>query len=577
MENDNQDNLVKKDNVPTSGGEPESQTQSAQNTNENFSATPTLPIVESFQHTPIEPTPTNNRRGGKKLLKSLVALVVIASLVVAGWYFTQQKSETQDQKQAANLREIDVLRIGTTEGPFGGIFPSDQGSGVSLNQSRQIYEGLVGGEDKKYAPLLARSWTNPDQKTWVFKLKQGVKFHTGKTMTANDVKASLDAIKELDFWSLSTDTIESVEVVNDNEVKITTTEPDSLLLNRLAFAYIFDTNAPDKNGGNNGTGPYRLTEGATETDTLSKLSAFDEYHQGKALARSIEYRLFNSEDEIVDAISKDEIDFTEIVASGSFGEAISSKGYQSQSYEAPGIFGLYMNIDKGGAQNPLKNIELRKALALAIDREALIKAIQADGEPAYQVIPKSLPGHDPELSFPTFNREAARKTLLAAYPRGVRLEYLYFEGVQPDAPIIIQQLKDAGFNIIPRPETDPNVITQKLRNGEYELFSASYSSDIYDSRDLLGGILGSQGTYAGYANDATFEKFLTDSDKEFDPTKRISVLRDANQYIADNLLWVPIRKTTYTAYYRDNLQIEVDYNDGSNLGVYYWKVGQKPN
>ena len=540
---------------------------------QTYAPTPITPLQSETSPNPDVAGPAATRSFVKKLLKLLLVLLIIAALGVAGWYFWDQSQPVAVQNNAPQIQEIESLRIGTTEGPLGGIFPSTLGSGVSINQSRQIYEGLVGGEDKKYVPLLAESWTNPDQKTWIFKLKPNVKFHTGKTMTAKDVKASLDAIKELEFWSVTTDTIETVDVISDSEVRITTAEPDSLLLNRLSFAYIFDSEAPEKSG-NNGTGPYQLDASKEQTESYSALAAFSEYHQGQPKAKNVEYKIYSSEDEVVEAMKNNEIDYTELVSTKGVDQELVDLGFKAESYEAPGVFGVYMNIERT-EDTPLKNESVREAIALAIDRESLITEIESDSVPATQVVPKSLPGHDPELSFPEYNLESAQQTLLQAYPDGVTLEYVYFEGVQPDAPVLIAQLREAGFTIVERPETDPNVLTNKLLNGEYDLFSASYISDIYDSRDILGSVISSTANYAGYTNDATYEKFLEDSDKEFDPTKRIAILQEANRYIAENFLWIPVRKTVYTAYYKSDLEIKVDYSEGSNLGVYYWKVGRR--
>lgn len=570
-----------------------------ENKNQSAAETPVIqPVqaqVQSENTAPVEPVvigqvPTQlgstsavsvdhskDGKGRKRLIQLLLTVILLAVIGAAGWAYWQQSSKSSDTPQSAKLQDVDMLRIGSTEGPLGGIFPSSMGSGVALNQSRQIYEGLVGNEDRQYVPLLAESWTNPDQKTWVFKLKPNIKFHTGKVMKAQDVKTSLEAIKELDFWSVSTDTIDTVEVINDQEIKITTTEPDSLLLNRLALAYIHDTAAPDKNGGNNGTGPYTLTSGSKEEDTASVLTAYDGYHKGRPTTRKIEYKLYESEELLTEAVQKNEVDYAELLSNASANPKISSVDFNTQAYETPGVFGIYMNIDRGTSTSPLKNAQVRKAIALAINREEVIKEVQTIGVPATQVIPKSLPGHDPNLSYPSFNREDARKTLLSAFPQGVTFEYIYFEGVQPDAPVIIKQLREAGFTIVERAETDPAVLTQKLKSGKYDLFSASYSSDLYDSRDLLSGIVGVDSRYAGYKNDAKYEQLLNDSDKEFDPTKRIALLREANNYIAENYLWVPVRKTSYTAYYKKDFDIKVDYNDGSNLGVYFWKVGRKTN
>ena len=528
---------------------------------------PTAQQTSSADSTEI--TPASNKRG-KKLIKLLLVMLVVAALGVTGWYFWN-KSQPVEVTKKAETQDIETFRFGTVEGPANSYFPVAEGAGISVNESRQIYEGLIGSKDKKFVPLLAESWTNPDSRTWVFKLKPNVKFHTGKTMTASDVKASFDKLKDYEFWSSFITTIENVEVLNDQEVKITTTEPDALLLNRLSLAFIFDTSAMDKMG-NNGTGAYQLDNSKDNTEDFVALKAFDDYHQGRPKTRNIEYIIYKSEDDVVDAMKTGKIDYTEIHLKSDHDQQLKDAGFVSQTFESPGVFGMFMNIDREGS--PLKDIEVRKAIAMAVDRKSMLEELGDGNVPAMQVIPKSLPGHDADLSFPEYNPTKAKETLLAAYPDGITLEFAYFKDVQLEAPILIKQLREAGFTIEEKAFTDPAVLTETLKNADLDLFTASYLSDLLDSRDILGSLLGSESLYKFYTDDEAYQKLLNDSDKEFDPTKRIAILQEANRYVTENLLWLPVRKTEYVAYYPSDFDIQVDYEGGSNLGFYNWHIGQ---
>ena len=515
--------------------------------------------------------PKSHKAG--KLLKLLFVFVILAALAGAGWYFWQQSkpTETAEQTQQA-IADLDKFRFGSVEGPADSYFPNPVSSGVSIGQSRQMYEGLVGNEDRKYVPLLAESWTNPDQRTWVFKLRQNVKFQTGNIMTAADVKASLEAEKDMDFWKLFVSTIQSIEVVNDQEVKIVTMEPDALLLNRLTLAFIYDTSATDKTG-NNGTGAYEVDQSKENNENYLALKPFDDYHGGRPKTRYVEYKIFPKEDDIIAAMENNEIDYTEILVNPEHDKKLKDAGFVAESFYVPGVFGMYLNIGRS-EDSPLQNKEVRKAIALAVDRQDLINQLKNDSTPAAQVVPDSLPGYDAKISYPEHNTELAKQTLLAAYPEGVTLEFPYFEGVQADPPILIEQLRAAGFTIDAQPTTDPVALTKTLEDGNYDLFTGSYNSDIFDSRDILGAIYGKDSDYATNS-DSAYEKLLSDSDTEFDPTKRIAILQAANQYLADSYLWIPVRKTQYLAYHRSDLSFTVDYEGGANLGFFYWKLGRK--
>jgi peptide/nickel transport system substrate-binding protein len=123
--------------------------------------------------------------------------------------------------------------------PFAGVFPNSAAEFNDVVFNNNVFEGLgrvVGGEVK---PALATSWTNPDNSTWRFKLRNKVKFHNGDSFTAADVKYSIDeALKNNWPNAFNLGTVKSVTVVDDYTVDIKTTTPDPVLLNRLVFAFI---------------------------------------------------------------------------------------------------------------------------------------------------------------------------------------------------------------------------------------------------------------------------------------------------------------------------------------------------
>ncbi len=512
------------------------------------------------------------KKGGKKLMGLLVAVVLLLGIGAAGLFYWSSVQPSRQDEVVKETVSIETLRIGSVEGPVNALYPDNALYGVGISQNFQTYEGLIGSRDEKFVPLLAESWSNPDQSTWVFKIRENVKFHTGTTMTAQDVKASLDSIKDKEFWGTLVSTIDSIEVTSPHEVKITTSQPDALLLNKLVLAFIYDTDAPDKSG-NNGTGAYQLDTTKENDDNNSYMVAFDDYHQGTPKTRNINYRIFEDEDAIVEAVNNNEIDFTEMVTIPERDTALKNLGLAATSFETPGVFGMYMNIERS-AETPLKDIEVRRAIAHAIDREGMIEELGSEGLPAMRIIPQSLPGYNPNASFPELNLDVTKKILEDKYPDGITLEYLYFEGVQTDAPVLIDQLKAAGFNIVAKPYTDPSILMGDLKSGKFDLFSASYTSDIFDARDILSSLVGKDATYTTYDKDPKYDALLEASDKEFDPTKRIIALQEVEKYIIDNLLWIPVRKTLYTAYYKPDIDLKVDYEGGNSLGFYFWKTGR---
>ena len=128
------------------------------------------------------------------------------------------------------------------------------------------YESLTAFDSKlNVVPALAESWTTPDDKTYIFKLRQGVKFHDGSEFSADDVKYTFDIVldpKGPAIWRGNFDQVDKVEVMDKYTIKFTTKSPFPPLLG--AFA-ILRSSAILKKGAMenskletqiNGSGPY---------------------------------------------------------------------------------------------------------------------------------------------------------------------------------------------------------------------------------------------------------------------------------------------------------------------------------
>lgn len=531
---------------------------------------PSLAIATSTQ-------PLKGKKN-RKLLVGILAIIFVAANAMGAWRYVQNnRTESTTPTTKTVVTDIDTLTIGATEGPANSFFPDEQLLGVYFGINRQIYEGLVGFTDKKVTPLLAKSWTNPDERTWIFTLKDGITFHTGKAVTANEVKASLDNLKTYDYWSIFVSTIETTEVVSDNQLKIVTTEPDALLLNRLSLAFITDLSASDA-AGKNGTGAFMVDSSAPNDEYNMTLIPYDNYHGERSTTRKVVYKIYENDEAVVKALRDGEVDIAESLHITETKDTLTKEGFTNVEFDSPGAFGIYLNQTRSN-NTILKNKDVRKAVAEAVDRVSLVKEVGQQHLPSYQVIPKSLPGHDASIKMPEHSIENAKASLAKAGYKNEPLEFFYIEGVQADAPIIIRQLRAAGFNIrerIYQESTIPDMVAE-IQAGNFDLFSASFSSDFVDARDLLGALLHSTESTYPVLKDSAYDQILLESDKAFDPVERTKKLQEANRYIADNFLWIPVRNTVYMAYYKPDLHVPHDFFGGGNLGVYFRKVGRITN
>src|SRR6184192_1643365 len=144
----------------------------------------------------------------------------------------------------------------------------------------------------EFEPSLALSWKALNDTTWEFKLRRGVKFHDGSTMTAEDVKFSFDRVLEPGSEKKKSPqygnvrAIKEVKIVDADTIQLATDKPFPLLLERLVFFPIVPKKHVEKVGDNAfgttapvGTGPWKFVE--WKRDQYIRLEAFDGHWRGK--------------------------------------------------------------------------------------------------------------------------------------------------------------------------------------------------------------------------------------------------------------------------------------------------------
>ena len=208
----------------------------------------------------------------KKYRSVLVALVVSLAFCLPAF--------------AAELRLAQVADVSSMD-------PHRVSDIYSANVIRQIYSNLVQvDENMEIVPDLAEKWENPDDLTWVFHLRKGVKFHNGEPFTASDVKYSMERIKDPKTASPGATHLKevvSVEAVDDYTVKIVTRRPFAPMLMSLTRyeTSILNEKAVSAAGADYGskaavgTGPFKFVSWSRGDKVILEKNA--DYFRGSAL------------------------------------------------------------------------------------------------------------------------------------------------------------------------------------------------------------------------------------------------------------------------------------------------------
>ena len=350
----------------------------------------------------------------KKLLLGIVLALVLAALAASA-------------ASAADGAKIKELRVGQTSDAIT-LDPQKFNDILTANITKQIYNALVKVDSElKIRPDLAKSWENPSNLEWVFHLNQGVKFHNGEELTADDVVYTINRI--LDPATASSGIahvrqVEKVEAVDKYTVKITTKIPFAPLLYSLARYEVAILNEKAvKAGGDTygqnpvGTGPFKFVEWVRGDHVT--LERWDDYFEGPAKLDRVVYRGIPEDATRIIELESGGIDLIPAnAAAQDYLRLKEDKRFKTYETRAQSTLYVFYNV----TVPPFDNKLVRQALNYAVDSQAIIDAVYFGiGKPSVGPIADVIFGFDPTLTeepYP-YDPEKAKELLKeAGLPQG---------------------------------------------------------------------------------------------------------------------------------------------------------------
>ena len=292
----------------------------------------------------------------------------------------------------------------------------------AVQVNTQIFDTLVtvDPETNEVVPQIAESWEQTDDQTYVFKIREGIKFHDGSDLTAEDVKFSLDRARNSAAVSYIVNFIEEVTVDDDHTVTVKTTAPYAPTLRNLAipFAAIVpkavveaDENAFIQNPV--GSGPYKFVEW-NHGDHVT-LKAFDDYYAGKPETENLIMKVIPETSQRTIALETGEVDLAYDLAVNDIPKVNSDD--KLTVYEIPSLTCWYVSMNMN--KKPFDNPKVREAMSMAIDRQTIIDTINAgSGQTADAIIAPAVFGYY-STGVKEYNPTKAKELRAeAGYPNG---------------------------------------------------------------------------------------------------------------------------------------------------------------
>lgn len=404
--------------------------------------------------------------------------------------------------------------------------------------------------DGRLIPGLAESWKAINPTTWEFRLRKGVKFSDGSDLTMDDVLFSLDRPATIanspgPFTSF-TKPIKSKRVVDAHTLQIVTMQPYGPLPLNLASVFIMSKRAAAKapnedfNAGRAivGTGPYRLV--AFRRGESIEMARNNYYFGQKPAWDKVTFRIQTNDATRLAALLAGQIDAIEAVPAADLKRLKGDARFRLEQRVSWRT--LFLQLDQGRnvtpdisdrngkplARNPLQDKRVRRAMALAINRNALVeRTLDGLGIPAADLVSPGIFGHADTLRAAAYDPAAARRLLAeAGYADGFDLVLHGPNNRYINDDQILQTIAQffTRVGIRSRVETLPLAIYfGKLRSGAYSVGLLGWGSLASDLalRNIVSTPDASTGAgtwnWSGYSNrdvDATIDKALAETDQD---------------------------------------------------------------
>jgi peptide/nickel transport system substrate-binding protein len=421
--------------------------------------------------------------------------------------------------------------------------------GQSEHIDELLFDGLVTRDANfRFVPALAKSWDQPDPLTYIFHLRDGVRFHDGRLLTARDVVWTIDSMRSGAVISPKTATfasIQSIEARDPRTVVVHLKNPDNFLLTNLktgAIGIVPEGSGRDFWRHPVGTGPFRFVSQQIDQDVVIERNPYS----WDAQPRIDRVRFSVVPDPITEALELEK---------GSGDVAINSLPMDSLAtlarrpeLQITEVGGTQIQYLAFNARDPLlKDVRVRRAIAFAINRKLIIDTLlRGHARPAVSLLPTSHWAWTGDVERYDYDPGRAERLLDGAgYPRagnGMRFHVTMKTSTDEDtrllAAVLQQQLAKVGIALDLRSYEFATFYSDVIR-GAFQLYSLRWiggneQPDIF-SYAFSTARFSPKGANRGHYSNARLDALLDDATVVSDEAKRRADYIEAQQILARDL------------------------------------------
>ena len=483
----------------------------------------------------------------KKLLALFLALVMVGAVLPGCGDGSKDPGGQGNNGETGEPVKGGEITVGIAQDLDDSLDPHQTVAAGTREVLFNIFEGLVKpNSDGEMIPAVAEKYElSEDGTTYTFTLRDGVKFHNGQTVTAEDVVYSINrcaAVPEGQEKPLvaAFSAVKSVEALDEKTVTITIAQRDLEFISYMTAA-IIPAGYENQDTAPVGTGPFRFVSRTPQQDFV--MERFEDYWGAPAWLDKVTYKICENADALVMNLNGGSIDLCAHLTSAQASQL-------NQNFQVlEGTMNLVQAIYLNNQAKPFDNQLVRQALCYAIDRQGIMDMV-ADGHGTAvgsSIYPAFTKYFLPELVDKYPHDVAKAKELLAqaGYPDGFDMTISVPNNYQPHmdtAEVVAEQLREAGINVTIQPVEWSTWLDTIYNGRQFQATLVGVDAANMTARAMLERFTSDYGknfiNYNNPAYDALFQQAInaTDEATQTDLYKQMeTMLADtaANVYIQD--------------------------------------------
>ncbi|HSI67654.1 MAG TPA: ABC transporter substrate-binding protein [Planococcus sp. (in: firmicutes)] len=476
----------------------------------------------------------------------LLMMMLVLALVVAACGGGEDDASTEEGEEPVETSDSRTLTVayGTDIVSFD-IHDHNTTSTEAVHVNMFNYLLTNQGEDG-FQPDLAESWENIDDNTWRFQLREGVTFHNGEELTADDVKFTLERVAQdetlLEHGNYNQ--IESVNVLSDYEFEIVTVNPEPAMLNRLSRlgSGILPQEYIETEGWEVfleqpvGTGPYQFKE--WQRDDRLTLEAYPEYFGGEPEWDELVFRSIPEDSTRVSELLTGGVDVAVNIPPTDVARIDNTDGVSTVQSPTQRVMMLVLRTDDDSVTGDPR---VREAIDLAIDKQAMVDSLLegAGTVTRTRVTPGNVGANEDLYEQTLYDPERARELLEeAGYGDGLELTLTGPNGRylkdRETVELISAMLSEVGITVN-QELIEWSAFSQRYQErGFAEMFYIGYGNSMFDASLALDRLTAEGAAGESDYDNAEVNELLIAAEQNMDPEEREQQLQRAQELIAED-------------------------------------------